>query len=364
VKAALLRSIGAPLEVADVKLADPAPHQVRVRIAASGVCHSDLSVQMGWLPFTPPLVLGHEGAGVVEEVGSAVTRVRAGDHVVIAVVAPCRACRWCLGGQPHLCYRGMMDALAGPYGTIDGEPIRAGMGTATFGEETLVLERQAIRIDPDLPLDVAALVGCAVTTGVGAVINTARVEPGSIVAIIGCGGVGLSVLQGAKLAGAAQIIGIDRVASRLAAAKRLGATDTMDAGAEDPVEAVLSLTRGGVDHAFEVVGRGETIKQALEMTRPGGTTTLVGAPPIDEEVTFKAAALFGAGKRILGCVYGSTDAERDFPRLLDLYKSGRLELDELVTRRISLEEVNDAFRAMEAGEGIRSVITFDSTLVR
>lgn len=358
-KAALLREVGEPLEVAEVDLHAPGPHQVRVRIAASGVCHTDVSIQKGWIPYPLPAVLGHEGAGVVEEVGAAVTRVRPGDHVVLSWAAPCRSCLWCLAGQPWLCQRGMTEAFTSPYGTSGGERLISALGTATFAEETLVLDRQAVRIDPSVPLEVAALVGCAVTTGVGAVVNTARVEPGASVAVIGCGGVGLSVVQGARLVGAARIVAIDRVPARLAVAATLGATDVVDASSADPVEAARELTGGpGVDHAFEVVGLGATIKQAFAMTRPGGTTTLVGAGRADDEVSFSPMELFAAGKRIVGCVYGSSDPDRDFPRLLDLYRAGRLDLDALVTRRIALDEVNDAFRAMEAGEGVRSVITF------
>ncbi len=358
-KAAVLPEVGAPLDIADIELATPGPHQVRVRVAASGVCHSDLSMQNGGIPYPLPAVLGHEGAGVVEAVGSEVTRVKPGDHVVLSWIPPCRTCPTCLGGQPVLCERGLMDALSAPYATWGGKPLLAGVGIATFAEQTLVLERSVVPIDPSVPLEVAALVGCAVTTGVGAVINTARVQPGSTVAVVGCGGVGLSAVQGAVLAGASAIVAVDRVSDKLALATGMGATDVVDASQGDAVDAVRELTGGrGVDYAFEVVGSPPTIKQAFAMTRRGGTTTLVGAGRPDENVTFTAMELFVDGKSILGCVYGSADPDRDFPRLLALHRAGQLHLDRLISRRIDLDDVNDAFRAMEAGEVARSVIVF------
>lgn len=359
-KAALLRGYGQPLEVVDVEPAPLTPHQVRVRVKASGVCHSDLSVQQGKVPFPTPCVLGHEGAGVVEEVGDAVTRVQPGDHVVLSWNPACRDCVWCRAGQPFLCERGLGDALAAPYGTVGGETVFAGFTTATFGETTQLLEKAVVRIDPDVPLDVAALVGCAVTTGVGAVLNTARVQAGETVAVVGCGGVGLSAVQGAVVAGASTIVAVDLSPARLALAESMGATGTVAAGETDAVEAVKALTDGiGVDHAFEVVGRPDTIRHAYDMTRRGGTITVVGVGTPDDEVRFTAMELMLTGRRILGCVFGSADPDRDFPRFLDLHRAGRLHLDALVTDRIGLDQVNDAFAAMQAGEGARSVVVFD-----
>lgn len=360
-RAALLREYGKPLEIVDVELAPLAPHQVRVRVAASGVCHSDLSVAQGKLPFPPPCVLGHEGAGVVEEVGDAVSRVVPGDHVVIAWNPACRDCEWCRAGQPFLCERGLADAFGAPYGTVGGEPVLAGMTTATFAETTQVLEKAVVPIDPDVPLEIAALVGCAVTTGVGAVLNTAQVQPGETVAVVGCGGVGLSAIQGAVVAGASTIVAVDLSAERLVYASEMGATDTVDATAADAVDAVRALTGGiGTDHTFEVVGRSETIRQAYDMTRRGGTCTLVGAGASDDRVTFDAMEMFFTGRRILGCVYGSADPDRDFSRFLELYRAGRLPLERLITDRIELDGVNDAFAAMQAGQGARSVVVFGS----
>jgi S-(hydroxymethyl)glutathione dehydrogenase/alcohol dehydrogenase len=357
-RAAVLWEVGRPLEVVDVELPPPAPDQVLVRIAASGVCRSDLSVQNGSIPFPLPAVLGHEGAGVVEAVGERVTRVRPGDHVVLSWIPPCRACEWCLGGQPVLCERGLADAFSAPYGTAGGTPLVPGFGTATFAAHALVLERAVVPIDAGIPLEVAALVGCAVTTGVGAVVNAAHVTPGSTAAVVGCGGVGLCVVMGASLAGAAKIVAVDPVPAKLARARELGATDVVDA-TRDPVGAVRALTSGrGVDFAFEVVGSSATIQDAFAMTRRGGTTTLVGAGRNDDVVSFDAMALFADAKTIIGCVYGQADPDRDFPRLLALYRAGRLDLDRLVTRTISLDDVNEAFDAMASGEVARSVVTF------
>jgi S-(hydroxymethyl)glutathione dehydrogenase/alcohol dehydrogenase len=359
-RAAVLHEVGRPLEILDLDLAPLADHQVRVRVVASGVCHSDLSVMNGSMPQPTPCVPGHEGAGIVEAIGAAVTRVRPGDHVVLSWLPPCRKCFYCLGGQPYLCEEGIAAMYAGPYATVGNVGIWRGLGTATFAELAQVPERSVVRIDASIPLEIAALVGCAVTTGVGAVFHTARVEPGTTVAVVGCGGVGLSAIQGARLAGASRIIAADLRANRLALASQMGATDVVDASAGDPVAAVRGLTGGrGVDHAFEVVGRSDTIRLSFAMTRRGGTTTLVGAGRLDDEVRFNAMELFADAKRVLGCLYGSSDPDRDFPLLLEHHRAGRLELDRLVTRRISLDEVNDAFAAMEAGEGARTVIAFD-----
>ncbi|MBI2168676.1 MAG: Zn-dependent alcohol dehydrogenase [Actinobacteria bacterium] len=361
IKAALLRDYGKDLEVVDVDLAPLTPNQVRVRMAASGVCHSDLSLQHGKFPYPVPCVPGHEGAGVVEEVGEAVTRVSPGDHVVLSSFPACRDCVYCDAGQPFLCENGMAEGIAAPYGSAGGETVFAGMMTGTFGEMTQVLERQVVPIDREIPLDVAALVGCAVTTGVGAVLNAAHVQPGETVAVVGCGGVGLSVIMGAVVAGASRIVAVDLSAERLALAETLGATDVVDASQADGVAAVKALTGGpGVDHSIEVVGRSATIRQTYDLTRRGGTCTIVGAGGSDETVSFDTMEIFFSGRRIVGCVYGNADPDRDFVRFLDLYKAGRLPIDTLITERIGLDGINDAFVAMEAGEGARSVVVFPS----
>jgi S-(hydroxymethyl)glutathione dehydrogenase / alcohol dehydrogenase len=360
VRAAVVHEVGGPFVVEDIELAPVGPHDVRVEMAASGVCHSDLSVQNGTIPFMFPTVLGHEGAGVVAEVGDAVTRVAPGDHVVLTWMPACRRCPWCLSGQAMLCEAGLAESLAGPYASLGGQALVRGLGTATFGEQTLVPEGEVVRIDPSVPLELAALVGCALATGVGAVWNTAGVSPGSTVAVVGCGGVGLSVIQGARLAGARTVVAVDRVASKLELATTMGATATVDASVEDAAAAVRALTDGrGADYSFEVVGRAESIRTAFTSARRGGTVVLVGAGSSSEEVTFSAFELFVDAKTVVGCVYGSTDADRDFPVLVDLIRRGLLDAAGLVTRRISLDEINDACRAMEKGEVARSVIVYD-----
>ncbi|HXQ44062.1 MAG TPA: Zn-dependent alcohol dehydrogenase [Acidimicrobiales bacterium] len=360
VRAAVLRQVGAPFEVEEITLEPVGPRDVRVRMAASGVCHSDLSVQNGTIPFMFPTVLGHEGSGVVAEVGTDVTRVTVGDHVVLTWMPPCRQCFWCLAGQPMLCTTGMAESLGGPYGSVGGTKLIRGLGTATFAEETLVPERQVVPVDRAAPLELAALVGCALSTGIGAVWHTAGVEPGSTVAVIGCGGVGLSVIQGARLAGASTIVAVDHMGSKLDAARSVGATDVVDSSQEDAVAAVQARTDGrGVDYAFEVVGRASTIRVAFEAARRGGTAVLVGAGSPSDQVAFSAFELFVGAKTLVGCVYGSTDPDRDFPSLVDLVTRGTIDAETMVSRRIGLDDINDAFRAMEAGEVVRSVIAFD-----
>jgi S-(hydroxymethyl)glutathione dehydrogenase/alcohol dehydrogenase len=360
VKAAVLRAPGAQFEVTDLTLRALGPRDVHVKLAASGVCRSDLSIQDGTIPHPLPAVLGHEGAGIVLDVGDQVTTVGPGDHVVLSWVAPCRACFYCLRNHPELCEHGMDHAFAMPYASDSNDVgLLAAFGTATFGEETILPEAACIRIDTDFPLDLAALVGCGVVTGVGAVCNSAHVEPGASVAIIGCGGVGLAAVQGARLAGAEPIIAVDQVASKLELARASGATEVVDASGTDAVQAVRDLTGGrGVDFAIEVVGRSGTIRQAFDMTRRAGTVTIVGAGSFTDMVEFGAMQLMVDAKTIRGCVYGATDPRRDFPEMVRLHRAGRRDLAALVTRRIALEDVDDAFRAMQAGEVARSVIVY------
>src|SRR2546423_4855848 len=263
--------MGKPLDIEEIDLAPTGADQVRVRIAASGVCHSDLSVIRGRLPHPTPVVLGQEGAGVVEEVGSDVTRVKPGDHVVLDWIPACGTCAFCQRGEIHLCADAVTATFASPYATLRGEALYRGLGTATFATETLTLERAVVPIDPSIPLEVAALVGCAITTGVGAVLNTAKVPAGATVAVVGCGGVGLSVVMGAKYAAAGRIIAIDLSAERRELARSLGATDILD-GAGDVGAAVRDMTDGGVDYAFEVVGVPPTLEVAWNSTRRGGKT--------------------------------------------------------------------------------------------
>lgn len=373
-KAAVLPAYNEDLQILeDLELEGPKANEIKVKVAASGVCHSDLSILQGRLPVMPPVILGHEGAGIVEEVGEGVTRFKPGDHVVISWVPQCGTCYTCEHGQPQLCETGAMVAvtagmLDGTYRfTRDGEPIRQMQATGTFSEYTVVPEISAVKIDDDMPLDKAALIGCGVLTGVGAAINVANVQKGDTVAVIGCGGVGLNAIQGARIAGAERIFAVDTAASKLDLAKEFGATDLIDAGSGDPVMAVkeqtgigtLGMPRG-VDVTLEVVGFAETLKQAIGMTRAGGKTVFVGAPQLGATMELDIFMdLFAMQKIITGAFYGGSDVNRDVPKLVALYKSGELKLDELVSRRIKLEDVNDAFRAIEKGEVARSVIIYD-----
>lgn len=358
-RAAVAFEPGAPLRVVDLTLDDLAPDQVRVRLAAAGVCHSDLSARAGTMAWPMPLVLGHEGAGVVTAVGSEVTRVAPGDHVILAWNQPCRACFWCERGEPWLCGRATADVLDHPYGTVGGERAQPFLGAGAFAEETQVLDRAVVPVAADVPLETAALVGCAVTTGVGAVRRTARVQPGETVAVIGCGGVGLSVIQGARVAGASRIVAVDVMPAKLELAERFGATDLVDASAEDPVKAIKAATeRIGADHVFEVLGRSQTIRQAYSATRRGGTTVIVGVGSADDTVEFNAMELFWMARTIVGCVYGNADPDVDFAEMLELASQGQLDLDALVTSHVTLDEVDGALDAMARGEGVRTLITF------
>jgi S-(hydroxymethyl)glutathione dehydrogenase/alcohol dehydrogenase len=328
-----------------------------VHVDASGVCHSDVSAYEGKVPMGTPLILGHEGTGTVLAVGSDVTRVKPGDRIIASFVPACGDCYFCLHDQSQLC-EGMGTATLDIKGTRpDGSDVRAMTGLGTFSEEMQIDEAMCVKIETDLPSDQLALIGCGVTTGVGAALNTAQIRPGSTVAIIGCGGVGQSVLQGARIAGASRIFAIDPVELKRKTAEQLGATDLIDPNDGDPVQQVQALTEGrGVDYAFEVIGRPETIQQAYAMARRGGTAVVVGMAAYDATVTLSAMELFYGSKALLGCMYGGAQVRRDFPRLVRLVETGRLDIGSMVSRRISLDEVNDAFRAMEAGEVIRSVI--------
>ena len=359
-RAAVLRSAGDKFVTDDVTLRPLGGHDVHVRVAASGVCRSDLSIQDGTIPHPLPAVLGHEGAGVVIATGEYVSTLEPGDHVVLSWVAPDRTCFYCLHGHPELCEHGLDHAFAQPYGTAsDGTALLAAFGTATFGEETIVPERACVKIDASFPLELAALVGCGVVTGVGAVCNSAHVEPGASVAVLGCGGVGLAAIQGARLSGASPIIAVDTVASKLELARQCGATEVVDASSVDAVGGVRELTDGrGADYTFEVVGRSGTIRQAFEATRRAGTCTIVGAGSFTDTVEFGAMQLMVDAKTLRGCVYGATDPARDFPEMVRLHRAGLLDLQALVTRTISLDDLTDAFRAMEAGEVARSVIVY------
>jgi len=363
-KAAVLTGVGADLEIRDdIEVAAPGPGEARIQIVASGVCHSDLSVQNGTIPLPTPIVLGHEGAGIVEEIGEGVTTVAPGDHVVLSFVPRCGECENCTRGRAYMCEKSAMQAAGG---MLDGTTRLTSGGAAlhqmaclgTFGETAIVPEISLVKIDDDVPLDRAALIGCGVLTGVGAALNTASIEPGDTVAVIGCGGVGLNVIQGARIAGASRIIAVDKFASKLEMAKEFGATDVVNPDDGDVVGQVMALLGGkGVHTAFEAIGLEATIMQAVDVVRPGGEAVIVGVPRLDVMLTFNAAFTFlYLNKSIKGCWYGSADVQRDVPKLIKLWQDGELKLDELISREIAIEDVNGAFTAMESGEVARSVI--------
>lgn len=362
VKAAVMWGYNEPMKIDSVKLNPPREDEVVVKIAASGVCHSDLSVLQMKVPLPVPAILGHEGAGIVEEVGKGVKDLKPGDHVVLAWVENCGRCHFCSAGHPHLCDTGMQSMMEGKEAVFekDGIPISRFVGVSSFAERTVVRATAAIKIPDDVPLDRACLVGCSVMTGVGAAINTAELRPGETVAVYGCGGVGLNVIQGAVLAGASQIIAVDLVDSKLQLARQFGATDTLNAkDCADPPGEIRSLTGGlGVDVAFEVIGLASVIRQAFESVKRGGRAVIVGMPKIGEEVSLHAFSLALEGKSIIGSLYGSANVRRDMPKLVELYMRKKLKIDELISRRIKLEEINKAFDALEKGEVARSVIVY------
>ncbi|HUZ01509.1 MAG TPA: Zn-dependent alcohol dehydrogenase [Thermomicrobiaceae bacterium] len=356
-KAAVLWERRTPLVIEDVELADPIRGEARVKIQASGVCHSDLHHIKRETAFLPPIVLGHEAAGVVEAVGPGVERVKPGDRVIIAFGSKCGECYFCLRGQHHLCTAPYPD---NPRIRKGDQVLTAFIGVGGFAEYANVDVKNLIRIPDEMPIDRAALIACGVTTGVGAVIKTARVEPGANVVVIGLGGVGLNVVQGAQLAGAARVIAVDVRDGKLELAREFGATHGVNAAREDPVEAVRRLTGGmGADYAFEVIGNAKTIRQAYESVRKGGSAVVVGLAAQDEDISIPADSLVRTGKSLVGCFYGSVNPYEDIPKYVDLYLNRRLKLDELISRRFALDEINEAFAAMEAGEVARGVIMFD-----
>jgi len=362
-QAAVLEAPGTPLAiVSDLEIAPPNAGQLRVRVTHCGVCHSDLSIADGVFPAPVPIVLGHEAAGVVEEVGADVTGFARGDAVVLTPMPPCGTCYWCVRGEPGVCVNAM-NIMTNTHGdgttglTRRGEVVYRGVGLGAFGQYVVVPATGAVKLPADVPADVACVIGCAVQTGVGAVFNTAKVEPGATVLVLGAGGIGLSIVQGARLAGAARIIVSDPIAARREAAGRLGATDVLDPGVDEVPARVLALTGVGVDYAFDAVGRAALIQAGMAATRNGGMTVCVGAAPIDESVTVTPAALFTiTEKKIVGCTLGSCNSLREIPRLVALWQAGRLDLEALVTSRRPLSEVNEAFADMRAGRGIRTVL--------
>jgi S-(hydroxymethyl)glutathione dehydrogenase / alcohol dehydrogenase len=369
VRAAVLSAVDAPLEIADLDLDPPRAGEVLVRIAASGVCHSDVSTANGTIGTRLPAVLGHEGAGVVEAVGPAVASIAVGDHVVLSWNPSCGACEECLRGLPHLCTAAWDAMFAG--GLMDGTPRLHRDGReiyhysfiSSFAERAVVPARSCVRIDPAIPLDIAALVGCAVTTGIGTVWNTAGVRPGERVAVYGCGGVGLSAVLGASAVGAAPIIAVDRRSDKLAVAVSLGATGAVlwDADAQTTAEAVARAAGGGVDYAIDAVGRPEVLQAAFLSTRRRGAAVAVGIPRQNDVVTLPALTLPRMERRLLGSIYGSARPERDFPLILHLFMRGRLPLDRLISHRLPLDGIGEAFDLVSTGAAVRAVIELDSS---
>jgi Zn-dependent alcohol dehydrogenase len=370
VRAAVLRHPSQHVEVEEVELDPPGAGEVLVKVAAAGVCHSDVRHADGELgPGLFPAVMGHEGAGVVESVGEGVTHVVPGDHVAFCFVPACRACRYCLAGKPNLCEvvsehgaRGMLMDGTSRLRLPDGTVLQHGMRTACFAERTVVARGGVVPLPRELPLWQAALLGCGVVTGMGAVRNVARVRAGEAVAVIGCGGVGLQVVNGCRLAGAGTIVAVDRVPEKLELARALGATHVVDAAAEpDPVGAVRALTDGGVDHAFEVIGRSETIRLAWDAIRAGGAVVVVGMAPHGVEASVPAMD-FLSDKSLLGTYYGSGDPAAELPELAALALAGDLDLARVVSHVVPLEGIGEALDRLRSGEGARTVLLVDPEL--
>jgi S-(hydroxymethyl)glutathione dehydrogenase / alcohol dehydrogenase len=362
-KAAVLREVGQPLQIETVSIGKPGPREVLIRTKAAGVCHSDLHFIEGSYPHPLPAVLGHESAGVVEAVGSEVRTVKVGDHVITCLNPYCGHCEVCLTGHMNLCIspetrrskgeepRLFKEDLSGP------SKMAQFLNLSSFAEMMLVHEHACVAIRKDMPFDRAALIGCSVMTGVGAVIHTSSVRPGETVAVIGCGGVGLATINGAAMAGAGRIIAIDRVPSKLELAKQFGATDVIQAS-DDTVKQVIEMTGGGVHHSFEAIGLKATAEQSFKMLRRGGTANIIGMIPVGTMIELHGPDFLGE-RKIQGSYMGSNRFPVDMPRLVDAYMAGKLKLDELISRRIKLEDVNSAFDELKRGELARSVIVFD-----
>ena len=356
-KVAVAYEAGQPLVLEDLEPPAIGPRDVLVRIAASGICRTDLTVISGLSPLPLPIVPGHEACGVAEEVGPEVRRVRPGDRVLASVSPACGTCWSCVNGMSNHCELGPAIVATPRFGLPDGRSAPAVCGCGTFAEAMVVHEASVVAVETDLPDDELALLGCGVTTGLGAALNTAAVTPGASVAVIGCGGVGQSVVQGSRIAGAATIIAIDPAAERRAASIALGATHTVDPTDNDPVEQVRALTAGrGADVTFEVVGRPELMVQAYEMARVEGTVTLVGMPAVGQTVTLPAMSAVFSGKRLVGSPVGGAQILRDFPRFIRLAETGQLDLGSLVSRRIGLDQINDGIEGLTRAEGVRTVI--------
>jgi len=373
IRAAVLHAMGAerpyaqshPLRIETVELAPPGPGEVLVKIAAAGLCHSDLSVINGDRPRPMPMALGHEAAGTVQALGDGVTDLAIGDHVVVVFVPSCGHCAPCAEGRPALCEPGAAANGAGTLLSGDrrladeaGAPLNHHLGCSVFADHAVVSRRSLVKVDPDVPLEEAALFGCAVLTGVGAVVNTAKVKVGDSVAVIGLGGVGLAALIGAEAAGARQIIAVDLDANKLSQATQLGATHTVNAGVPDAAEQVRALSGGGVDHALEFAGAVKALELAWKITRRGGNTVTAGLPPPMATFALPAVSLVAEERTLRGSYIGTCVPSRDIPRYMALYRQGRLPVDRLLTHRLKLEDINAAFDRLHEGHAVRQVVLF------
>jgi alcohol dehydrogenase len=372
INAAVLHAMGAkppfaqtrPLAIETLELAPPGPGEVLVKVAAAGLCHSDLSVINGDRPRPMPMALGHEASGIVEALGDGVTDLKRGDHVVMVFVPSCGHCGPCAEGRPALCEPG---AAANGAGTLlsgarrlskDGQPIHHHLGCSVFADHAVVSRRSMVKIDPELPLDEAALFGCAVLTGVGAVVNTAQVRAGASVAVIGLGGVGLASLLGARAAGARQIVAVDLSDAKLDLANSLGATHTFNATAADTVEKIREASGGGVEFAFELAGSVRALDTAYRITRRGGTTVTAGLPPPTATFPLPPVNLVAEERTVKGSYIGTCVPSRDIPRYIELYRQGRLPVDRLLTGRLALDEINHGFDLLHEGKAVRQVVVF------
>ncbi len=360
-KAAVLEKSPGELVIEDVSIAKPGPREVLVRTVNAGLCHSDLHFMEGAWQVRGPTVMGHEAAGVVEAVGDQVDYVAPGDHVITCLSIFCGSCRQCLSGHLSICERrfAMQQRAEPSLHRKDGTPLTAFTGLGAFAEQMLVHEHGLVKIRPEMPLDKASLLGCGVTTGLGAVFRTAKVPAGATVAVIGAGGIGGAAIQGARIAGASKIFAIDLSDEKLETAKKLGATHVVNASETDPVAAVKEQTEGkGVEYAFEAIGLAQTVEQSFGMIGEGGTAVAIGMTKIGEPITVPGHELFLFEKKLIGSMMGSNQFRTDMPRFIDLYLDGRLQLDEMVSRHLKLEQVNEGYDYMRRGEGTRSVIDF------
>ncbi|MFM7028570.1 MAG: Zn-dependent alcohol dehydrogenase [Chakrabartia sp.] len=360
-KAAVLVEPKKPLVIEELSISKPGPHEVLIRTAACGLCHSDLHFIDGAYPHPLPAIPGHEAAGIVEAVGSEVRTVKPGDAVVTCLSAYCGQCEYCVTGRMSLCLGG--DTRRGPgeaprITRADGSIVNQMLNLSAFAEQMLIHEHACVKINPDMPLDRAAIIGCAVTTGAGTIFNACKITPGETVAVVGCGGVGLATINAAKIAGAGRIIAADPIPEKRELALKLGATDVIDATADGAAAQIIEMTKGGVDHAIEAVGRSASAQLAVSVLRRGGTATILGMMPLSEKVGLGAMDLL-SGKKLQGAIMGGNRFPVDIPRLVDFYIRGLLDLDSIIAERIPLSAINDGFDKMKKGDSARSVIVFD-----